>query len=294
MNCQNCGHDNSSWAKTCAHCGQTIERHAAAGVPAPSNDAAPTAAPLPANDLQLERAEFDNPAQASTCAGCGTPLTGQYYQVNDKSVCPRCCEQVRASYTAGSPVTRALVAIGAGIAAAIGGSILYYAILAMTGYEFGLIAIVVGYGVGRAVNWGSGARGGRFYQAVAIALTYLAIVSAYVPLVVSEIRKADETPQTATDSGNVATATPVGQSAAAAPEKPADAAPATEMNPFAAVAILLGILLAMPFLGGIENIMGLVIIGIGLYEAWKLNRPRVLEITGPHTISMVAPAGMPG
>jgi hypothetical protein len=294
MTCQNCGHENTSWAKTCGHCGQTIERHAAAALPEPTGDRKPPASPAQTTDLQFERAEFDNPSQASTCSGCGTLLTGQYYQVNDKSVCPRCCEQIRASHAAGSPFRRALVATGAGIAAAIGGSILYYAILAISGYEFALIAIVVGYGVGRAVNWGSGGRGGRFYQGVAIALTYLAIVSAYVPLVISEIRKGDETRQTAPDSGSAAAATPVSQSAAPAPEKPADAAPATEMNPFAAIAILLGILLAMPFLGGIENIMGLVIIGIGLYEAWKLNRPQVLAITGPHAISTVAAAGIPG
>ena len=40
-----------------------------------------------------------------------------------------------------------------------------------------LIAIVVGLFVGRAVRWGSGGRGGRLYQGLAVVLTYLAIVS---------------------------------------------------------------------------------------------------------------------
>ena len=38
--------------------------------------------------------------------------------------------------------------------------------------------------------------------------------------------------------------------------------------------------------------MGWGFIGIGLYEAWKLNRRRVLAITGPHTISSVAPVAI--
>ena len=288
MICRNCGHDDTRWANTCENCGQPLEPQHEAGGSAASSGGQAALPPL-TTDLQLERAEFDNPAQASTCAGCGAQLTGQYYQINDKSVCPRCCDQVRASFEAGSPAMRALRAIGAGIAAAIGGSILYYAILAITGFEFGLIAIVVGYVVGRAVNWGSGGRGGRFYQAAAIALTYFAIVSAYVPLIVAEFRKNDNAHQTAVAPGSP-TATPASQSANPAPTAPAESESATTMNPLVAIAILIGILLAMPFLGGIQNIMGLVIIGIGLYEAWKLNRPRVLEITGPHTISAAAVA----
>ena len=54
-----------------------------------------------------------------------------------------------------------------------------------------------------------------------------------------------------------------------------------------AVAALIVYLLAciMPFMGGLQNIMGLVIIGIGLYEAWKLNKRVPLQITGPYAIA---------
>ena len=31
--------------------------------------------------------------------------------------------------------------------------------------------------------------------------------------------------------------------------------------------------------------MGLIIIGIGLYEAWKFNRKGQVTITGPHAIA---------
>ena len=291
MTCQNCGYENSNWAKACNQCGQTLEHQAPSGQAGGSTEGG-RAAPR-SGDLQLERAEFENSAHASACAMCANPLVGEYYQVNDRIMCHRCCDLVRGSMEAGSPVGRGLLSIGAGLAAAIGGSILYYAILATTGYEFGLIAILVGWGVGRAVNWGGRGRGGWFYQAVAISLTYLAIVSAYVPLVVSEIRKGTETRQSATTSSG-ATATPVSHPVSPAAEVPAESAPPTAGSAFAAIAILLGILLAMPFLGGMQNIMGLVIIGIGLYEAWKANRRRVLAISGPHAITAAAAVSVQG
>ena len=58
----------------------------------------------------------------------------------------------------------------------------------------------------------------------------------------------------------------------AAPNQAADGTSPTAMSPIAAIAILIGLFLALPFLGGLENLMGLIIIAIGLYEAWKFNR----------------------
>jgi hypothetical protein len=40
--------------------------------------------------------------------------------------------------------------------------------------------------------------------------------------------------------------------------------------------------------------MGIIIIGIGVYEAWKFNRRHPIVITGPHalTASTPSPAGV--
>jgi hypothetical protein len=54
----------------------------------------------------------------------------------------------------------ALFGIGAGIL----GAAIYYGVLALTGYNIGLVAIGVGILVGRAVRKGSGGFGGRGYQ----------------------------------------------------------------------------------------------------------------------------------
>jgi hypothetical protein len=57
------------------------------------------------------------------------------------------------------------------------------------------------------------------------------------------------------------------------------------------IVILLAVLYATPFLAGIENLIGLLIIGFALYEAWKLNRRRELPVSGPHRVSAAsAPA----
>jgi hypothetical protein len=57
-----------------------------------------------------------------------------------------------------------------------------------------------------------------------------------------------------------------------------------------ALFLLIGLLYALPFLGGASNIIGIVIIGIGVYEAWALNRRATLAITGPYQVGGGAPA----
>jgi hypothetical protein len=44
-------------------------------------------------------------------------------------------------------------------------------------------------------------------------------------------------------------------------------------------------MLALPFLMLPQNLLGLVIIGIGVYEAWKITRRRPLKISGPFRIA---------
>jgi hypothetical protein len=146
------------------------------------------------DDLQFEKAEYADPSTAAACAGCQRGLSGTYYAVGDQILCPSCAESLRARLAdQGSRAGRIVRATGAGLGAAALGSLLYYAIIALTGYELGLIAIVVGYGVGVAVRWGSYGRGGWRYQGLAMALTYLSIVTAYVPPILQGLRANIET-----------------------------------------------------------------------------------------------------
>jgi hypothetical protein len=236
-----------------------------------------------APDVQFDKAEFEETAAAqTTCAECNGALAGYYYDVNGRTVCERCRYTIESRFNSGSGAGRFARAFGLGLVAAALGSALYYGVGALTGYEFGLIAIVVGLMVGAAVRRGSNGRGGWAYQGLAIALTYLAIVSTYVPPILEGISEM-EPAQAAVEQVSL--------------EQPPPAEVEEAISGPAAVAIAVAIIFviacAAPFLAGVQNIIGIVIIGIGLYEAWKMNRRATLTISGPHALAAAAaePAG---
>lgn len=198
-------------------------------------------------ELQFDKAEFaPGDAAVSACAVCQAPIAGEYYDVNGQTVCPACKAQVERSLGEAPGAEAIVKAVAAGIAGGVAGAAIYFAVLALSGYEIGIIAIAVGWLVGKGVRWGTGGRGGPLYQALAMTITYLAIVSTHLlSAIIHIMRQTDAT--------------------------------------FGALIASVNWLyvLAEPFLDGVENIIGIVIIGIGLYEAWKINRRVRLEITGP-------------
>jgi hypothetical protein len=99
-------------------------------------------------------------------------------------VCKACADKLGALHSGGSPSRRFGLATVLGLVAGALGAGLYFGIAAVTGYEFGLVAIVVGFAVGYAVRVGSGGRGGLPYQLLAVIITYAAIVCTYVPAIV--------------------------------------------------------------------------------------------------------------
>lgn len=204
------------------------------------------------SDLQFDRAEFADAAPARVqCTSCNQEVIQSYYEIAGKIICATCRDS-REQGMAGFGGGRFIRAFFAGLGVAIAGSVAWYAIRAMTGYEFGLIAIFVGIGVGKAVRWGSREKGGWLYQLMAMALTYTSIVANYVPDV-------------ATGMAN--------------PEVPAVF--------IYVVAFFLSF--AVPFFAGFQNIIGLLIIAFGLWEAWKINKRVDAAVTGPYSVAPAAP-----
>lgn len=236
---------------------------------------------------------FDQRAPGSgspTCGRCQRTISSAYFEVNGHVVCASCKAALQQG-AGGNGATRLLRAAGFGMGGALVGAGIYYAILAATGYEIGLVAIAVGWLVGRGVQKGSHGVGGWAYQGMAVGLTYLAIVSTYIPFIV---RSALEDRSKA-DSAIVAPAVGAGDSVAvqpAAAAAPADSArPPMTVGRFAlGVLALVAIAAAAPFLAGIENLLGLVIIGFALFQAWQMNRRVPLTITGPYAVSRVGVA----
>lgn len=201
--------------------------------------------------LQFDQAEYVAP-QARACGMCRAAATDQYFTINGKTLCSGCHARVQAAFAQGSPGRRFLTALGWGGGGALLGAAIYYSIRVATGYEIGLVAIIVGILVGKGVSRGAGGRGGLGYPILAVALTYLSIVLTYVPEAVGAW----------------------GQHAAG--------------GAFASVVfgvIMFGITLAAPVLVGIKAPLSLVIVGFALYEAWKITRRSALVISGPFVIA---------
>lgn len=191
--------------------------------------------------LQFEKADFD---EAPSCANCSQPIATTYYQVSTALVCASCRDLVLRSIDAGKGSQRFFRAALYGTVAATLGSVVWYAVREATGYEIGLVAIGVGIFVGMAVKRGAGGFGGAKYQALAMGLTYASIALTSLPLFVREVSQDGE------------------------------------ISALKASFLFL-LALASPFLQGFENIIGILIIGIGLYEAWKINRYVPPQILGP-------------
>jgi hypothetical protein len=268
------------------------------------NDQEPLAAAGDVGSLQLDRAEYAENAP-ERCAACGQALGGSYYEVGGRICCAACQERIVAALAGRPGPAGFLRAAAAGLGGAAVGSAIFFAVRAATGYQFGLISILVGFLVGKAVHWGCGGRGGWPYQTLAVLLTYLAIVSTYVPPILDAIKQRQAAPTAATATATAATAGAGGDGVKAAPAQapaPGSGQPAAagsrapargaarQPSPFRALAnlaegyaLLLLLAAAVPFMGGV-GILGLIIIAIGLYEAWQLNRRPRLAVTGPHAL----------
>ncbi|HEY2158662.1 MAG TPA: hypothetical protein VGH33_23730 [Isosphaeraceae bacterium] len=248
--------------------------------------------PLPAEtpgqaDLQFEQAEYASPTAAAetTCGACKRPIGDAYYALNHLVLCPECRGRVEQQWRGGSRLGRFAKAAALGSIAAVGGFAIYFGVLKLTGYEVGLISILVGVLVGGAVRKGSGGRGGWAYQGLAMFLTYTAIAVSYSALVIPELFAKREAERAEIQAGEVAKAGP----AAPAPVEPAkvDEAKATLPLPLALAlfaALVAGFVYAVPIIAGFQQPISLFIIGFALWEAWKINRRVRIEIQGPFAL----------
>jgi hypothetical protein len=180
-----------------------------------------------------------------------------------------------------------------GFGAGLLGAVIWFTIRRVAHLEIGLVAILVGFMVGKAVRRGSGGRGGVGYQVLAVLITYSCIAANYMPDIVEAViqnvrehRKAD-----ASDAADQATAEAAKKGADAGHGKEPLSTPPSKVGfgeAMVSLVVFLGLVFAMslaaPFLAGAENAIGLLIIGIALWEAWKLSAGYRLAITGPYQL----------
>jgi hypothetical protein len=200
------------------------------------------------SDLQFDTAEGLVPGQVA-CAVCATPLTTEYHQLNGHAVCAGCRATADEERSSDRGISQFGIAAVYGLGAAIVGGVLYWGFVKVTNIELGLMAIAVGWLVGKGVMKGSNERGGRRYQVLAVALTYFSIAMSYGALMLGAL-----------------------------------GSPSSGVSGLGLGVLLLTALIS-PFLGGFSNIIGWVIIAIGLFEAWKHTREVPYASSGPFAIS---------
>ncbi len=244
----------------------------------------PEPAQSPLEELQFDRAipergeAADAKAEPAACARCREGISGAYYVGSGVPFCRACTDEIRVGDETRPSVSELFGGLAWGLGGAALGCVIYFMVLWLSGYEIGFIAVIVGWLVGKAVHRGSNGRGGWKLQTLAVALTYFAIVTSYVPLIVKGMMKPEAQKAAGQD-----TVPPAGTANGAEPAVVVEAAPepiSIWMIPVALALAFAG-LLALPFLAGFDNIFGLVVIAIGLFEAWKINRRERIDFNGP-------------
>ena len=183
-------------------------------------------------------------ATAVQCAVCHRTITASYHTVNGTPSCESCRTILAAI---GAPVREPFLiakALVLGFGAALVGAVIYWAVIRFFRLEIGIVAVLNGWMVGKALRVGSGGRGGRVLQVAAALLTYLSVGMAYVPLALQA-------------GATLGLATLL--SAALLP-----------------VYVILG---SLP--GGLISAL---IIGFGMVQAWQLTGTPALDIQGPFRV----------
>lgn len=222
--------------------------------------------PVPVEQLQFRQAEIAGATPSRRCVACKSPIAGAWFQAAGRDVCPNCAARIQSGQQA-PPAHSLLKAALYGGGAALAGCALYAAVAIIANLELALIAILIGYMVGRAIRYGSDGRGGRPQQILAVLLTYFAITFSYVVVYIyNASSKAPANAQQTTES------------------RPGKAEPVSLGG---AVVALVSLAAVAPFLQLGSNVasglLSLVIIFFGLRQAWRMTgRPDIL-VMGPYT-----------
>lgn len=201
------------------------------------------------SELDFSRAQFEetsSPKSEATleCRACSSVISDQYYTLNQHPLCSTCRSGLQGRQSPANGDTFLALAWGTGAAAF--GAGLYY-LIAELWAEFGLVALAVGIMVGKAVRRGAGLSSHWRFRAIAVALTYLAIVATYVPSIIQRMGASATDPDALLSALSVALITPV-------------------------------------LFVEIQNWIGLIILGIAIWEAYRYSAGAPFTIEGPFAV----------
>lgn len=131
------------------------------------------------------------PVGTAPCAECRGAIVDSYYEMDEGVICASCHARLAARPAVEPTEGRFSRAVAFGAVAATVAAAIYFGLLAAVGREVSLVLILLGFAVGKAVRIGARGRGGRRLQWLAVGLTYLAIVTTYIPFVLKGSTTAD-------------------------------------------------------------------------------------------------------
>lgn len=137
-------------------------------------------------------------APSTSCAVCKQPVGNAYYTAGKAIICASCKSQIETAPP--RPVTppQILRSILFGCGGALLGAAVYYGVRVILHAEVGIVAIAVGWLVGRGVQLGAQGQRGRPFQIMALVLTYVGIALGYAPGIANGVVMALELPIMAT------------------------------------------------------------------------------------------------
>ena len=203
--------------------------------------------------LRFDRAEYQNEEASSensraACTLCQQAIEGEYYDVNGQIVCHRCQPALTESLEATPGFEGFVRSIMFGGVACIVSAAIFWGFTVITNLELGLIALVVGFLVGKGVAWGSGRGGGIPFQLLAVALTYVSLAMANMGFEIygSHVNQEIE---------------PVGL--------------------FDVPFLFIAWLIMLPVVVFQSSPISAVIHAIALWQAWRENSPLQIDVRGP-------------
>jgi hypothetical protein len=242
--------------------------------------------------LRFDRADYAGAQPASPpCAVCRGSLGTEYWKWQRLVFCTGCRPKITTKLAESQSVRTTVRAglLGGGVALLCG--VGYAVFVAVTNMQLALVTIGIAYVVGRVIRKASGGVGGLRFQILAVVLTYVASTMGYAPgilrAVSAEANEKSQTADVASAHESSAPGDPGGP--AASPPRSQDAGkPSFSLSSLGALvyvfAVLFRIMLEAPFLELSAAPLGVVIVAIGLWQAWKLTRGVPLEVEGPYRL----------
>ncbi len=182
-----------------------------------------------------------------TCASCKRAIVETYHTANGEPICENCRVILGAATSSATSPALLAKAVVFGLGATLAGAFIYWAVIRFANLEIGLVAILSGWMIGKALRTGAGGRGGLALQVIGALLVYVSVAMAYFPFIYS-----------------------------------AGAASGEPLSLLAIVAVLAPV--RAVFDSGSGGIISALIIGFGMMQAWQQAKPHAVVFEGPFRV----------